>query len=66
LLSEGCGVTKAEAVTRMNHYIRLYSRLESAVSKHEQSKAGLFADDADDALHAAWRRIMKSAAKGPE
>ena len=53
-------MTKDEAMARMNHYVRLYNRLEKAVSNHEQAKAGLFADDADDALHAAWRRIMKA------
>ena len=57
-------MTKPELEARMHHYIRLYNRLEKAVSTHEQAKAGMFADDADEALHAAWRRIVKASTKG--
>ena len=57
-------MTKLEMEARMNHYIHLYNRLEKAVSTHEQTKAGMFVDDADEALHAAWRRVVKASTKG--
>ena len=53
-----------------NHWIRLFNRLDAAVSRHRQAVEAigesLWITDHDEALHAAHDRILKSAAKGPE
>jgi hypothetical protein len=55
-------VTKDEAIRERDRWIRLFSRLEAAVSHHKAAK-GAFADDADDALWAARDRVLRSAAE---
>jgi hypothetical protein len=48
-----------------DHWIRLFNRLEAAVSHHKRATGG-FTTDADDALYAARDRILRAAAKGDE
>jgi hypothetical protein len=45
-----------------NAWIRLFNRLDAAVSKHRAAKSAGFADDIDDGLHAAHDRVLKDAA----
>lgn len=48
-----------------DYWIRLFNRLEAAVSHHKKDKGKLFADEVDEALWAARDKILASAAKGP-
>lgn len=50
-------------VSERDRWIRLFNRLDAAVSRHRTAKEAGFADDADDALAAAHDRILKAAAK---
>lgn len=52
---------EAHAVAERDHWIRLFNRLEAAVSHHR--KADRFKDDHDEALYAARARILKDAAR---
>lgn len=45
------------------HFVRLFNRLDAAVSRHRAAKA--WTDDADDALYAAHDRVLRDAATGP-
>lgn len=50
-----------ELTADRDRWIRLFNRLEATITHHQQAKA-LFADDADDALHAARVRVLRDAA----
>ncbi len=50
-----------EAREERDRYIRLFNRLEAAISHHE--KADRFQDDNDLALYAARDKILKDAAR---
>lgn len=45
-----------------NEYIRLFNRLDAAVTRHWRAKSndGVFADHVDDGLHATHERILKA------
>lgn len=45
-------------------WIRLFNRLEAAVSRHIVAKA--WTDDTDDALHTAHAKVLRAAAEGRE
>ena len=46
-----------------SRWVRLFNRLDAALSRHRTAKQeGAFCDDADEALHAAHDRILKDAA----
>jgi hypothetical protein len=59
------------ALEDRNRWIRLFNRLDAAVSRHRKAKDPegrsfkTWADDTDDALHAAHDRILKDAATPP-
>lgn len=44
-----------------DHWIRVFNRLEAAISHHKRDTAG-FATDADEALYAARDRILRDTA----
>lgn len=60
---------RAKAVEERDHWKRLFNRLEGAIAHHYKGKTGevgfqkFFNDEVDDSLHAAWRRILKDAAR---
>lgn len=47
-----------------DHWIRLFNRVEAAISHHKKATA-TFATDADEALYAARDRILRDAANPP-
>jgi hypothetical protein len=51
---------RRSAVADRDRWVRLFMRLERAVSRWEESKGWL--DDVDDELAAAWRRVLRDAA----
>jgi hypothetical protein len=55
-------------VEERNHWIRLFNRLDAAVSKHRSMKSASLipADEHDEALDAAHDRILKEAATHEE
>lgn len=54
----------ATARNDRDRWVRLFNRLEAAVSHHKRDTAG-FATDADERLYAARERILRDAATGP-
>ena len=60
-LIDGAAATMRD---QRDHYIRLFNRLDAAISHHKKN-IGPFASDADDALHAARDRILRDAAQRP-
>jgi len=48
------------SVNQRDRWIRLFNRLEAAISHHQQ--ADRFKDDHDEALYAARERILRDAA----
>jgi hypothetical protein len=50
-----------EACAERDRWIRLFNRLEAAVTHHKRDTAG-FASNADDSLYAARDRILRDAA----
>ena len=46
----------------LDRYRRYFNRLDAAISRHRQS--GLFATEADDALHTAHDKILQDAHNG--
>jgi 1,2-phenylacetyl-CoA epoxidase PaaB subunit len=51
---------RAEA--ERDRWVRLFNRLEAAVSHHKKASARRFVDDHDEALYAARDRICRDAA----
>lgn len=51
---------------KLNFYIQLFNSLEKAVTDHKRDKAGMFEDDADEALHRKHKTIMGVACRGPD
>jgi hypothetical protein len=54
----------AEGERERNRWIRLFNRLDAAISRHRKAKA--WTDDTDDALHAAHDKVLKAAASPVE
>lgn len=52
------------AAAERDHWIRLFNRLEAAVTHHKKAAAGPFADDADLALWKVRDKILADAAQG--
>ncbi len=46
-----------------DHMIRLFNRLEAAVSHHKAGKSDLIVDEVDEALYAARDKILKTASE---
>ncbi len=66
--ASGHAVATTDLVTMLNqakqhrdHWIRLWNRLEAAISHHKKATAD-FATEADEALYAARDRILRDAA----
>lgn len=55
----------AARLARQMKWVRLFNRLEAATRRHIEAKeaSAFFADEADDELHAAYRSVIKDAAK---
>ena len=62
-----CDVPTQELVADRNRYIRLFNRLEAAVSHHKKAhtpEGRYFADDPDEALWKARDKILTDACEG--
>jgi hypothetical protein len=53
------------AVAARDKWIKLFSRLESAVIHHRNGKQDLFVDEVDEALYSAWEKIIRESLDRP-
>jgi hypothetical protein len=58
---EQVAMVDAAVAADRDHWIRLFNRLENAVRRHAEAKG--WTDEADDALHAAHRSVLKAASE---
>jgi hypothetical protein len=55
----------SDARAARDKWIRLFSRLESAVIHHRNAKQDLFVDEVDEALYSAWDKIIRESLDRP-
>jgi hypothetical protein len=50
------------ATTERDRWIRLFNRLDAAITHHQKAKSDMFMDEVDEALYAARAKVLRDAA----
>ena len=56
----------ADVRAERDRWIRLFNRLEAAITHHKKAKSAMFVDEVDEALYAARDRVLRDAATNQE
>lgn len=61
-IEPACEIEPNGYVTQRDRWIRLFNRLDGAITHHERDKTDGFMDEIDEALYAARKKVLKDAA----